>query len=79
VDFPNHNLYRCDFLKSLLNHLFRFWVFGVFSLAESEMGLFDFGFLFCFFLQDFSEWRLAVVFLSGDKGGEGEREKNNKN
>jgi hypothetical protein len=43
------------------------------------MGLFDFGFLFCFFLQDFSEWRLAVVFLSGDKGGEGEREKNNKN
>jgi hypothetical protein len=49
VDFPNRNLYRCDFLKSLLNHLFRFWVFGVFSLAESEMGLFDFGFLFFFF------------------------------
>jgi len=79
VDFPNRNPFQCDFLKSPLNHLFKFWVFGAFSLAESEIGLSDFGFFFFFFLQ--------VVFLSGssnflvvwvkeeNKGGARERKK----
>jgi len=55
VDFPDRNLFQFDFLKSLLNHLFKFWVFGAFSLAESEIGLSDFGF---FFAGGVFEWKL---------------------
>jgi len=78
VDFPDRNLFQFDFLKSLLNHLFKFWVFGAFSLAESEIGLSDFGFFFFLqvvFLSGSSNFLVVWVKEESDKGGAREREK----